>query len=167
MDSLFNSSSNSAHLWAAPSPKQASFVDSGCTVWRLLPFAWLLRGSDALHPFVSVGVRQHLHPLFCHSAVNMHSSALLSSHSPSPSLPLRLTYLLFFQPTQSTSLHPSTSYTFFLFSLLNSSPSLPCRFYLGRPPLPRVMTPAGADWLNPSPRSRRRGSHQVCRFPAG
>lgn len=36
---LLNSLPNSAHLWAAPSPGQASLVDGGRTVWRLLPSA--------------------------------------------------------------------------------------------------------------------------------
>lgn len=46
-----------------------------------------------------------------------------------------------------------------LLSLLTPSPSHPCHFHPGRPTLPRVMTL--------SPRGHRRGSHQVCRFPAG
>lgn len=143
-----------------------------CTVWRLLPSAcpsaWLLRGRDALHSFVSVGVCRPLHPPSCHSAVTTHSPALLSPPF-TLAIPPTSPYIPVVPPPRPVRL-PAPSrlpYLSLLLPLLTSSPSHPCHFHLGRPPLPRVMTPAGAGWLTLSPRGHRWGSHQVCRFPAG
>lgn len=134
------------------------------TVWRLLPSArpsaWLLRGRDALHSFVSVGVCRPLHPPSCHSAVTTHSPALLSPPF-TLAIPPTSPYIPVVPPPSPVR-----------FPYLSSPPptylsSHPCHFHLGRPPLPRVMTPAGAGWLTLSPRGHRWGSHQVCQFPAG